>query len=67
MEGRESESADYGIFIYSLIDWKIFDGGVNVLLEVDGAAPVVLQDVSYLTTDFSILMLLGMDIHVRVP
>jgi hypothetical protein len=45
----------------------VFDGGVNVMLEVDGAAPVVLQDVSYLTTDFSILMLLGMDIHVRVP
>ena len=23
MEGRESESSHYGIFIYSLIDWKI--------------------------------------------
>ena len=27
MEGRESEPASYGIFIYSLIDWKIMYPG----------------------------------------
>jgi hypothetical protein len=27
MEGRESEPAAYGIFIYSLIDWKIMYPG----------------------------------------
>lgn len=27
MKGRESETAAYGIFIYSLIDWKIMYPG----------------------------------------